>query len=146
MSSYTRQMASDGGYFIPLGSLVEQIYSRTEPTSNDTGINGGTFSTARWAMTYAKGSIGNATYGNVYLSSILTAGAGVLKDMGRTVVSANRTFRKIQLVTSGRGSTISTFGVGGAAGAVTPVEDYLTGYIELGFDGNIGAPVAHYGR
>lgn len=145
MSSYTRQMDRDGGYFIPLATLQDLIYARTEPSSNDTGINGGTFSTAKWATTYAKGGFGNATYGNVYLSSILTAGAGVLKDMGRTVVSANRTFRKVQLVTSGRGSTLSTFGVGGAAGT-TPVEDYLTGYIELGFDGNSGAPVAHYGR
>lgn len=144
MSSY-RQMASDGGYYVPLASLQDLIFARTEPTTNDTGINGGSFSTARWATTYARGGFGNATLGNVYLSSILTAGAGVLRDMGRTVVSANRTFRKIQLVTSGRGSTLSTFGVGGAAGT-NPVEDYLTGYIELGFDGNSGAPVAHYGR
>ena len=145
MSSY-RQMASDGGYYVPVGSLVDQIYARTEPTTNDTGINGGSFSTAKWATTYAKGGFGNATQGNVYLSSILTAGAGILKDMGRTVVSANRTFRKVQLVTSGRGSTISTFGVGGAVGT-NPVEDYLTGYIELGFEGTGSpAPVAHYGR
>lgn len=144
MSSY-RQMATDGGYYVPLATLEDKIFARVEPTSNDTGINGGSFSTARWATTYAKGGFGNATVGNVYLSSILTAGAGVLRDMGRTVVSANRTFRKIQLVTSGRGSTLSTFGVGGLVGS-NPVEDYLTGYIELGFDGNSGAPVAHYGR
>lgn len=138
-------MATDGGYYVPLATLEDKIFARVEPTSNDTGINGGSFSTARWATTYAKGGFGNATVGNVYLSSILTAGAGVLRDMGRTVVSANRTFRKIQLVTSGRGSTLSTFGVGGLVGS-NPVEDYLTGYIELGFDGNSGAPVAHYGR
>jgi hypothetical protein len=68
--------------------------------------------------------------------------------MGRTVVSANRTFRKIQLVTNrfGSNSTLATFGVGGAAGT-SPVEDYLTGYIEIGFEGNgVPAPVAHYGR
>jgi len=63
--------------------------------------------------------------------------------MGKTVVSSGRTFRKVQYVTS----TVSTFGVGGRQGT-NPVEDYLTGYIELGFDGNTGvpAPFACYGR
>jgi hypothetical protein len=144
MSSY-RQMASDGGFYVPLATLVGSIYARTEPTTNDTGANGGSFSTARWAATYATGGFGNTT-GNPFLSSINAAGAGILRDMGRTVVSANRTFRKIQLVTNLRNSNLSTFGVSGAAGT-NPVEDYLTGYIELGFEG-VGqpAPVAHYGR
>ena len=147
MSSYTRQMDRDGGFYIPVASLVGQIYARQEPTSNDTGINGGTFSTARWAATYANGGFGNAT-GNPFLSSINGAGAGILKDMGRTVISANRTFRRIQLVTNktGNNSTLSTFGVGGAVGT-NPIEDYFTGFIEVGFEGNgTPAPVAHYGR
>ena len=145
--SFYRQMASDGGYYVPLADLTDKIYARTEPATNDTGINGGTFSTARWAATYFVGQ-GFGTNGNPFRSSINAAGAGILKDMGRTVVSANRTFRKIQLVTNkhSNNSTLSTFGVGGAAGT-TPVEDYLTGYIEVGFEGN-GTPaaVAHYGR
>ena len=144
MSSY-RQMASDGGYYVPLASLVGFIHARTDPTTNDTGINGGTFSTARWGATYATGGFGTAS-GNPFLSSINGAGAGILKDMGRTVVSANRTFRKIQLVANLRNSSLSTFGVSGAVGT-SPVEDYLTGYIELGFEGNgVPAAVAHYGR
>jgi hypothetical protein len=63
--------------------------------------------------------------------------------MGKTVVSSNRTFRKIQVAVS----TVSTFGVAGAAGTSYPQQDFLTGYIELGFDGQ-GAftPVAQYGR
>jgi hypothetical protein len=62
--------------------------------------------------------------------------------MGKTVVSANRTFRKVQL----NAALPSTFGVGGNV-STNPVEDYLTGYIELGFNGaGTAAPVAHFGR
>ena len=64
--------------------------------------------------------------------------------MGRTVVSSLRTFRKVQLVIP-NGSGNSSFGVGGRQG--TAVEDYFTGYIELGFEGNgTPAPVAQFGR
>jgi hypothetical protein len=62
------------------------------------------------------------------LSTISTVGAGgLLRDMGKTVVSSNRTFRKIQLLVP----TVSTFGVGGPAPGATANTDFLTGYIEL---------------
>jgi hypothetical protein len=132
------KQASDNGYFIPVSSLVGLIYARTEPTGN-TGVLGGTFSTASWANTGSKAT-----------SSINAAGAGVLRDMGKTVVSSLRTFRKVQLVVpngSGAANTsLSSFGVGGAAGTV-PGQDYYTGYIELGFEGGgSAAPVARFGR
>jgi len=127
-----KETLSDG-YFVPVASLVGKIYARTEPTGN-TGVLGGSFSTASWAY-----------FGPASVSSINGAGAGVLRDMGKTVVSSLRTFRKVQLVLPSN-STLSTFGVGGRAAGVTG-EDYLTGYIELGFEGNgTPAPVAHYGR
>jgi len=134
-----KQNSNDIGYFIPLASLVGRIYSRTEPNpaGANTGVNGGSFSTAMWANSIAPGN-GPA------LSSINAAGAGVLRDMGRTVVSSLRTFRKVQVVVPTNG-TLSTFGVGGPAGGIG--SDYFTGYIELGFEGNgTAAPVAHYGR
>ena len=66
----------------------------------------------------------------------------LIRDMGKTVVSSARTFRKVQYVIS----TNSTFGVGGKSGT-TPVVDYLTGYVELGFEGGgVPTPVAHFGR
>jgi len=119
----SRQVSCDGGYYIPLASLVSKIYSYNTTTN--------TVSTpALWASTTSK-----------YASSISTLGAGVLRDMGRTVVSSGRTFRKVQLVVS-TGSN----GVGGNVGTA-PLEDFLTGYIELGFDGNGPiTPVAAYGR
>ena len=128
-----KQMSSEIGYFIPLSNLVGQVYGHVDVAGN-TGTNGGTFSTASWAY-YGAGKS---------LSSINAAGAGLLKDMGRTVVSSLRTFRKVQLVVPSN-STLSTFGVGGRQTGVG--EDYFTGYIELGFEGNgTPAPVAHYGR
>ena len=127
-----KQMSNEIGYFIPVASLIGQVYGRTEGAGN-TGVNGGTFSTASWAY-----------WGSKQTSSINAAGAGLLRDLGRTVVSSLRTFRKVQLVvpTSSAGST---FGVAGRQTSVG--EDYFTGYIELGFEGNgTPAPVAHYGR
>ena len=76
----------------------------------------------------------------------LTVGLVLLRDMGKTVVSSLRTFRRVQLVIAGSNSTLSTFGVRGQSGT-NPSEDYFTGYIELGFEGNgVPAPVAHFGR
>lgn len=132
-----KQSASDG-YFVPVASLIGQVYARTEPTGN-TGVLGGTFSTASWAF-----------WGSKATSSINAAGAGILRDMGKTVTSSVRTFRKVQLVVpSGSGAnntSLSSFGVGGAASTI-PGQDYYTGYIELGFEGGgSAAPVAHFGR
>jgi hypothetical protein len=132
-----KETLSDG-FFVPVASLIGQIYARTEPTGN-TGVLGGSFSTASWAF-----------WGSRATSSIGAAGAGLLRDMGKTVVSSLRTFRKVQLVVpagSGANNTsVSSFGVGGAASTI-PGQDYYTGYIELGFEGvGTPAPVAHYGR
>jgi hypothetical protein len=124
VTSGIKQNVNDIGYYVPVASLVGQIYG-LNPTSN-------TFSTASWAY-FGPGRS---------MSSINAAGAGILKDMGKTVVSSLRTFRKVQLVIPG---SASTFGVGGRQSGAG--EDYLTGYIELGFEGNgTPAPVAHYGR
>ena len=122
--SRPRQVSSDTGYYVPLADLRGSILS----------YNGSAFSTATWAATAS----GNAKV----LPLISSPGSGILKDMGKTVVSASRTFRKVQLVMS----TPSTFGVNGQQGTSNG-EDYLTGYIELGFEG-FGSPskVAAFGR
>ena len=123
-----KQNQTDIGYFVSIASLEGKVYAYA-PTSATV------FSTASWAAQPA----------GVTLSTVKVAGA-VLKDMGKTVVSSLRTFRKVQLVLPGSNSTLSTFGVGGRA-ATAAGEDYFTGYIELGFEGNgAPAPVAHFGR
>ena len=123
----SRQVSSDTGYYIPLASLIGKVYAYNSTAGAST------FSTAVWAT---------AGTGSPYTSSISSIGQGVLKDMGKTVVSSGRTFRKVQLVVS----SASLDGVAGRVGT-TPLEDFLTGYIELGFgNGANFTPVAAYGR
>ena len=127
-STGLKQNHGDMGYYIPLATLADKVYALSAE---------GAFTVATWAVSGAGG-------GGVPLSSINgIAAGGVLKDMGKTVVSSLRTFRKVQLVQRSN-STLSTFGV---AGKTTAGESYFTGYIELGFEGNGNpAPVAHFGR
>ena len=154
-----KQTGTDMGYFMPVSSLQNIIYA----------INYGSGSGGAWVAnsmpTPVAWCTGNATAaapyntaaGNPYLSSINGAGAGILKDLGKTVVSAGRTFRKVQLVVNsanrfGANYALSTNGVAGVgtyqAGTTTSaVQDFLTGYIELGFEGTgPSAPVVPYGR
>ena len=134
VGSSTRQVNANDAYFIPLANIVGKVYAYNPPTSS-----GPAFSTAQWAGLGSLSTSHNA-------SSLASAGAGLLRDLGKTVISANRTFRKVQLVVS----TTSTFGVGGGqnqTGSAPYVEDYLTGYNELGFEGAGGfTAVAKYGR
>ena len=141
---------TDIGYFINLGDLRSKIYQRSSETAGNTGTLGGSFSTAVWANSSL---VGGTTTASGWLStSLATSGGAILRDMGRTVVSSSRTFRKIQYVVPAN-KAASTFGVSGTG--ITG-ESYFTGYIELGFggDGQLGglsdangpAPVAHYGR
>lgn len=134
----TAQISRATGYYVPLASLVGQIFAEPTVSANGTMT---AFSTTAWAK--AGGAAG------AYLSSISSVNAGgLLKDMGKTLVSSGRTFRKIQLVVA-RAAGGSTFGVAGDSGTA-PNQDYFTGYIELGL-GELGgngtpAPVAAFGR
>jgi hypothetical protein len=142
-STGLKQNHNDVGYYISLAALTGKIFGYTSVPAGNTGLLAGTFSTAAWAALPS---------GNSF-STISTSGA-ILKDLGKTVVSSNRTFRKVQLVAPatlpGSGAVYapgpaSTFGVVGRQ--VGFGEDYCTGYIELGFEGNgVPAPVAHFGR
>lgn len=138
----TKQMVTDIGYYINVGDLRTLILGRTEPGSNNTGVLGGTFSTANW-------SFSTLTPGSGWVSSLLALpGRAILRDMGRTIVSSTRTFRKVQLVVPQQYAQ-STFGV---SGSTVAGEAYYTGYIELGLTGEgtpnnwVPTPVAHYGR
>ena len=97
-----------------------------------------TFSTASWC-----------NLGSRYLSSLssTTGGGCILRDTGRTYLSSGRTFREVQLVVPQSTGTVSTFGVNGKTGT-NPVENFLSGYIEIGFDGQAAGgptPVAKFG-
>jgi len=125
-----RIVSLDNEFYIPVGNLTGLIYALNTTTN--------VLTPASWA-----------SVGSRYLSSVNASGAGLLKDHGKTYLSGGRTFRKVQLVVpQSTGTLTSTFGVGGATGT-TPNSDYLTGFIEVGFDaasGTVPTPVAKWGR
>ena len=135
--SYIKQIPTDARNFIPVSSLAYPG-----------GINGLNEATASLTTASWSGN-GTAGSGSKYTSSINGPGAGKLRDMGKTYVSSGRAFRKVQLIVPGTvnggatGAGVSTFGVAGQSEQAAPTSDYLTGYIELGWEGNnVGAPVA----
>ena len=81
--------------------------------------------------TYSESAPGNFTFTPLSgdLLTVLTAGNCLLRDMGKTVLSANRTFRKVQYLSSGATTTDGTVGE-------TPT--YATVYVELGLPTFLG--------
>jgi hypothetical protein len=140
IGGYVKQIPNDARFFIPISSLAYQGGINALNRTN------GQLSQARWLVndfSTDKSPAGTAN-GSPFLSSVNSPGAGRLKDLGKTYISAGREFRKVQLVWYGTGS-VSTFGVNGQSGT-TPDSDYLTGYIELGWEGaGVPAPVARMG-
>ncbi len=131
-----KQVGAASAYYIPIADIRGELFSyRTDIAQ---------FSTCVWGAYAASGD----TVASKVSTLVGSAGVAVLKDMGKTIVSSTRTFRKIQLVvpppSDGFGYGSTTFGVGGAAS--TAGSDYYTGYIEMGFEGS-GSPtkVARYG-
>lgn len=122
-----RVVSMDNEYYMPIGDCSARIFA----LNNTTNV----LTVATWAS-------------GAYATSVNASGAGLLRDIGRTYISGGRTFREIQLVIPQGTKLTSTFGVGGAAGT-TPMSDYLTGFIEVGFDATIGTtptPVVKWGR
>ena len=141
IASRTRQNAPS--HYMPLSSLEGLIYAYN-PTTKTTEQ----FVAATWA------SSGITQTDGQYYSSVRQAGAGILTDLGKQVISSGRIFRKVQLVVrngavAARTPTTganSTFGVAGTATGAALNQDFLTGYIELGYEGTGPAtPVAQYG-
>jgi len=98
--------SQSNGYFVATGSVQLQEYTP------GTG-SGGSFRVG----TFAAGT------------AFAAASGDVLRDMGKTVVSSGRTFRKVQFVSS----------IVGVPGGVTDTRDsahptvaFRTGYIEVG--------------
>lgn len=132
---------SAGGFFVPLSDVGSKVLAFTSVGGAGGSYLVGSFAKAAWA-------IGGTTPAAATSTISAIAAGGMLRDMGKSVVSAGRVFRKVQLLSN----TVSTGGVGGPAGVSTnPDVDYLTGYIELGSGLTNGgtpsttfAPVAYY--
>ena len=133
-----KSIPADSRNFMPVSSL---LYPGGINSLNTTT---GVLATAGWAANVVPGTSGNTggvSLGTRYASSINGPGAGKLRDLGKTLLSSGRMFRKVQVVVPNTATT-STFGVEGGTNT-SPNVDYLTGYIELGWEGNgQGAPVA----
>ena len=128
----TREVSNNTGYYIPIADIRGSLLSYTESLSQ--------LSTASWANRPPAGE----GYASSLVAFSTTGPTGLLRDMGKTLYSSLRVFRRVQLVVP---NYTSTFGVGGGAATTYPNSDYLTAYIELGFEGG-GTParVAQFGR
>ena len=83
-------MKQTRGYFVPLGNCDNKIYSLAGASGAGGSFLPGGFTTASWTS-------GGGSSAGAVLSSISSIGqGGLLRDMGKTVVSSNRTFRKVQ--------------------------------------------------
>ncbi len=74
------------------------------------------------------------------LSTIVNAAGAIFRDMGKTLTSSGRVFRKVQLLVS----SATTEGVGGNAATVAIPVDYLTGFIELPGTGGMSSGSGSY--
>ncbi len=114
MASGSQGPKQTRGYFVPVGNCANKVLQYNGAAGAGGSFLPGSFTAADWL----------ASDGRV--STISTVGAGgLLRDMGKTVVSSNRTFRKVQLVAP------SALGAAGVVGVDTTKGPYLTGYIEL---------------
>jgi hypothetical protein len=133
--SYTKQVPLNAGYYINVGDVRQTFYA-----------NYGTDDAPLVSTNvYARSTAAIST-------TLATSGQAVLRDMGKTLVSAGRGFRKVQLrVSTGVLLAGGTDAVGGVDVAPT---NYITGYIEIPFStsgiaggsgANVLTPVARLG-
>ena len=113
---------NSGGYYI---TLVNGVASYAKTVVNGTGSGGATLPATVSNYNWAAAGGGSA---DNYPSTLVDSAGKLIRDLGRTVVSAGRAFRKFQAVDQGNAAA-STFGV---AGAVTGANaGYLTFYLEV---------------
>lgn len=110
---------SGGGYYIVTATLpLVNLLALTPGSGSGGATTAGSFGN------YTSTISDTTAISN--LSTLFTAGK-LIKDMGKTVVSAGRAFRKFQAVLP---ASASTGGVVGAAGSATQA-GYATPYLEV---------------
>lgn len=130
-----KQIPANAGFYIAVADVGATLYA-----------NVGTDSLPNINNTLFPSTISTATGG---LASAFAAGS-VFRDMGKSLMSSGRAFRKVQLMVS-TGTSLYNNGTDGVAGADVAPTNYVTGYIELpsfgGVGGNSGGltPVARLG-
>lgn len=127
---------SGGAYFYIVTGLDNTVINKV--TGAATGSGG-----AAVAPTFALAAANDAVIG---LSAGDVAAGKLLKDMGKSVVSSGRVFRRFQSVGSGAGKFNSTLGVNGAATSAAN-GGYGSFYLEVGREGQgaaVPAPIVRY--
>jgi hypothetical protein len=139
-----KQIPANAGYYINVGNCLSVVY---ENTGTDAAP---TISNAAFLLTLSTAGLTAAGISSL-VNTVSTPGQAVFRDMGKTLLSSTRVFRKVQLLRS----TLSLVngGTDGVAGSVpdanTPT-GYLTAYIELPGTGDYNSgygftPVARLG-
>ncbi len=119
-----KQIPANDGYYITVGNALTKFYTNLGTDAAPTFNNGLMISTL--------------SSSGAYVSSLINTAGGIFRDMGKTLTSSSRVFRKDQLLVS----SANTEGVGGnVATTALPVE-YLTGYIELPGTGGMSSGAA----
>ena len=130
---------SGGAHFMTLGALQSGTGANTgyiNVLSNPGSNSGGAFNNATLSTVTIESVMPGVTAAN----AVAIVGANkMLKDMGRTVVSAGRTFRKFAPVVAGLG--VSSFGVGGSLPSGANA-GYGSFYLEVGREGLTGTPAS----
>jgi hypothetical protein len=117
-----KQIPANDGYYITIADARNSFY-----------VNIGTdaaplMSTNLWAR-------------SSNTSTIMSAAGGIFRDMGKTLVSSTRVFRKVQLLANTTASPSE--GVIGAPLSATNTSDYLSGFIELPGTGGMSSGAAN---
>jgi hypothetical protein len=125
---------SGGAYFMCLQALDNTNINKI---SNASTGSGGAVLPPTFALVAA-------TDASIGLRTSDLAANKLIKDMGKSVVSAGRTFRKFAaVVNTGAASTMGVYGAPGSA----PNTGYGSFYLEVGREGAAGgapAPIARY--
>jgi len=140
--SSLKQRPSDVQYFTPLsGTAALQVNQFTPDTAT---------STTSYVSGAAQGSFGAVTISSAALVNAANGGIPILRDTGVTLVSSQRTFRGVQLLTvdanggSGWSSTASgtpgvwkpsAEGITGNASTTAVANGFSTYYFETGANG-----------
>ena len=121
---------SGGGYYVIVSTIVPNQLNQVIAAGSGSGgaYSNPTLSTVAWWT-----QTGYSSLSSVYLKA-----GGMLRDMGKTVTSSLRTFRKFQIAAP---RSLSTGGVTGNAGGSVSSADtgYLDFYLEVPTEGTPAA-------
>jgi hypothetical protein len=121
-----KQIPANDGFYITVGNCVNRFYANTGTDSLPTFDS--------------RPLISTMSSSGAYVSSLIVNAGGIFRDMGKSVVSSGRSFRKVQLMVS-TGTSLYNNGTDGVGGVDTAPTNYLTGYIELPSFGTVGGSV-----